>query len=73
MTEITFSGHHSPSQHARPTLAFPLAKKGLEVLREWRRRYRSRQELAQYSYHEREDLPFSDEVDAEIAKPFWKR
>lgn len=73
MTDIAFSGRQSPSHNVTPTLVFALAKKGLEVLREWRRRYRTRQELALFSYHERNDLPFAGDVDMEIAKPFWKR
>ena len=73
MTDIAFSGRHSPSHDATPISVFAPVKKGLEVLREWRRRHRTRQELALYSYHERNDLPFAGDVDAEIAKPFWKR
>jgi uncharacterized protein YjiS (DUF1127 family) len=49
------------------------AKMAVEVVREWRHRYRSRRELALYSYHERNDLWFAAEVDAEIAKPFWRK
>jgi uncharacterized protein YjiS (DUF1127 family) len=49
------------------------ARAAFEVLREWQRRYRSRQELALFSRYERNDLPFSGDVDAEIAKPFWKK
>ena len=43
------------------------------LVREWRHNYRSRQELALYSYQERSDLNFSANVDAEIAKPFWSK
>jgi len=43
------------------------------LIREWWRRYRSRQELALYSYDERRDLGFAANLDAEIAKPFWKK
>ena len=73
MTDITFIGRNG--LHGRPTLSLVVtpAKTAFEVLREWQRRYRSRQELALFSYHERNDLPFPDAVDAEIAKPFWKR
>ena len=49
------------------------ARTAFQVLREWQRRYRSRQELAQFSRHERNDFPFSGDVDAEIVKPFWKK
>ena len=43
------------------------------LVREWRHNYRSRQELALYSFDERRDFGFAGEVDAEIAKPFWKK
>jgi uncharacterized protein YjiS (DUF1127 family) len=42
------------------------------LLREWWRRYRSRQELALYSRHEWNDIGSAANVDAEIDKPFWK-
>jgi uncharacterized protein YjiS (DUF1127 family) len=42
------------------------------TLREWWHNYRSRRELAMLSQLERYDLNFSGDVDAEIAKPFWK-
>ena len=43
------------------------------LVREWRHNYRSRRELASYSFNERCDLNFASEVDVEITKPFWKR
>jgi uncharacterized protein YjiS (DUF1127 family) len=43
------------------------------VVREWRRRARSRAELAMYSQGERADLGYAAELDAEIGKPFWRR
>jgi uncharacterized protein YjiS (DUF1127 family) len=43
------------------------------TLREWRHNFRSRRELAMLSEFERYDLNFSGDVDAEIAKPFWKK
>ena len=43
------------------------------VLKEWRHNYRSRRELAALSRYERHDLSFAGDVDAEIAKPFWKK
>jgi uncharacterized protein YjiS (DUF1127 family) len=43
------------------------------LIREWWHRYRSRRELALYSHYERNDLSFAADVDAEIAKPFWKK
>ena len=46
----------------------------IAVVREWRRRARSRRELASYSYNERSDLGcFAADLDAEIAKPFWQK
>ena len=42
------------------------------VVGEWRRRARSRAELAMYSQHERGDLGYAAELDAEIEKPFWR-
>jgi uncharacterized protein YjiS (DUF1127 family) len=41
-------------------------------IREWRRRCRSRWELASYSFDQRRDFGFAADLDAEIAKPFWK-
>jgi hypothetical protein len=48
MTDITLIGRSG--LHDRPTLSLIVtpAKTTFEVLREWRRRYRSRQELAQF-------------------------
>ena len=48
------------------------AKQVVAMVREWHRRYRSRWELAIYSHHERCDFAHASEIDAEIAKPFWK-
>jgi len=73
MTDIALFGRNG-SYDKRPLfLIVTLATTAFEVLGEWRRRYRTRQELAQYSYRERNDVPFASDVDAEIAKPFWKR
>ena len=43
------------------------------VLREWRQNRRERRELASFFAHERYELSFIGDVDAEIAKPFWKK
>ena len=43
------------------------------LVREWRRNYRSRRELASYSFDQRRDLGFAGDVDMEIAKPFWSK
>ncbi len=50
-----------------------LARAAGVVVSEWRRRSRSRMELASYSYDKRNDLGFAAEVDAEIAKSFWQK
>jgi uncharacterized protein YjiS (DUF1127 family) len=72
MTDIAFISRNG--LHDRPTLSLIVTpvRTAFEVLREWRRRYRSRQELALFSRHERNDFSLSGDVDAEIAKPFWK-
>jgi len=44
-----------------------------EVLLEWRHRYRTRQELAQWSERDLHDLGLSrTDIAAEIDKPFWR-
>lgn len=43
------------------------------VLREWSHNARSRRELAALSERERYDLASMGDVNAEIAKPFWKK
>jgi uncharacterized protein YjiS (DUF1127 family) len=73
MTHIALIGHNGYYDKRPLFLVGVRAKTAFEVLGEWRRRYRTRQELAQYSYHERNDLSVAGDVDAEIAKPFWKR
>ena len=50
-----------------------IVKIAVETMREWRQRYRSRRELAMYSYQERCDLSFFADVDVEISKPFWRQ
>jgi uncharacterized protein YjiS (DUF1127 family) len=42
------------------------------VLKEWRRRSRSRQELARFGTFERRDLGCRFDLGAEIQKPFWQ-
>ena len=56
---------------SNPVLA--LLRRTTGFVREWHRRYRSRAELASYSWHERADLGFAAPLDAEIAKPFWRK
>jgi uncharacterized protein YjiS (DUF1127 family) len=74
MSDIAYPCRSS-SFPKRTTLASitAMSKMVVAVMREWRRRYRSRQELASYSSHERNDLRFAADVDAEISKPFWKK
>lgn len=73
MIDIAFVGRNGSYDKRPLPLIVSLARTAWEVLNEWRRRYRTRQELALYSYHERNDFPFAGNIDAEIAKPFWKR
>jgi uncharacterized protein YjiS (DUF1127 family) len=43
-----------------------------ETLREWRRRIRSRRELAAMSQLDLKDLGYPADVEAEMHKPFWR-
>ena len=43
-----------------------------DVLRQWLRNRRERRELASFSAHDRYEIGFNGDVDAEIAKPFWR-
>lgn len=56
-----------------PTSILAALKIAVAALHEWRRRSRSRYELASYSYNERSDLGFAADLDAEIVKPFWRK
>lgn len=49
-----------------------LGRRLFDTLREWRRRVRSRHELAMLSELDRKDLGYPDGIQAEIAKPFWR-
>ena len=73
MTDIAYSSRSAYSENATLTAILTMAKTAIEVVRRWRHNYRSRRELAMYSHHERNDLSFAADVDAEIAKPFWKK
>ena len=73
MTDIAYSRYSfSPKELTLRTIT-GMSKVALKVIREWQRRYRSRQELALYSYNERNDLSLAVDVDAEISKPFWRK
>jgi uncharacterized protein YjiS (DUF1127 family) len=51
----------------------PAPKRFIEVVLEWRRRARSRSELAALSELELRDIGYPAGVAAEISKPFWRR
>lgn len=51
----------------------PARKRFIEVVLEWRRRMRSRSELAALSDLELKDIGYPAGVAAEIDKPFWRR
>jgi uncharacterized protein YjiS (DUF1127 family) len=70
---FTGTAPHASSFKASAARIATLVESTCATLSEWRHRYRSRRELAQYSRHQRNDLCFSAEVDAEIAKPFWSK
>lgn len=69
---FTQTAHRASIAKAATSRARIIAAAAFATLREWRHNYRSRRELAMYSRHERYDLNFCGDVDAEIAKPFWK-
>lgn len=73
MTDITYRSRSASAENTTLTAILALAKAAVEVIREWRRRSRSRRELAMYSYHERNDLRGAADVDVEIAKSFWQK
>jgi len=73
MTDITYRSRSASAKNTTLTALLTLAKPAVEVMREWRRRSRSRRELAMYSYYERNDLRGAADVDVEIAKSFWQK
>jgi uncharacterized protein YjiS (DUF1127 family) len=72
MTDIAYGSRGASTEKATLDTILALARRTVDVLREWRHRYRSRLELASYSYNERSDLGFAADLDAEIEKPFWR-
>lgn len=70
MTDAALSSRQ-PGTSTLTDILGAYAKSVRAVLREWRRRSRSRWELSNY-YHERNDLGFAPELDAELSKPFWR-
>jgi len=76
MSDTTFfqsTAGHTANATAAGKQLLKLAIAGRAVLREWWHNYCSRRELSLLSHYDRNDLSFSAEADAEIAKPFWKR
>ena len=73
MTDIAYSRYGLFPKEPTLTTITAMSRMALKVMYEWRRRYRSRQELALYSYHERNDLSDAADVEAEILKPFWRQ
>jgi uncharacterized protein YjiS (DUF1127 family) len=71
MTDVAYRCSSPSPKGATLTAITAMAKMAIKVIGEWRHRYRSRRELALYSYHERSDLSFAADVEAEISKPFW--
>jgi len=73
MTDATLASR-SPHQTSTPAnLAGAFVAAIWALLSEWRRRSRSRWELSTYAHHERADLGFGAELDAELTKPFWRK
>ena len=73
MTDVVSHGHDAAREQPTVNSILATLRIVIEVLREWRRRSRSRWELAQYADHERSDLGCAADLDAEIAKPFWRK
>jgi uncharacterized protein YjiS (DUF1127 family) len=73
MTDATLASRSPRHTSTLANLVGAFAASVWALLREWRRRARSRWELSSYSYHERADLGFAAELDAELTKPFWKK
>jgi uncharacterized protein YjiS (DUF1127 family) len=72
MSDTTFPIQNAGHAALLRTLAGTMDGVG-SLVREWWRRYRSRFELSSYSYDQRKEFGFSADVDAEMAKPFWKK
>jgi uncharacterized protein YjiS (DUF1127 family) len=70
---LSRSPFHASRMAALDKAIRAMAASACALVREWRRRSRSRRELALYSPEERSDLGFAADLDAEIAKPFWTK
>jgi uncharacterized protein YjiS (DUF1127 family) len=73
MTDTAYSSHSGSSENSVLNVILAMARTVMDVARRWHHNYRSRRELALYSYQDRNDLSFAAELDAEIAKPFWRK
>ena len=73
MSVVTSDNCSAGSKNSPLHIVLATTRTAAETLRKWRHNYRSRRELASYSYSERSDLSLLTEVDAEICKPFWKK
>jgi uncharacterized protein YjiS (DUF1127 family) len=51
----------------------PLWDSLFEIILEWKRRARSRRELARLSYLDIKDIGYPATVEAEKTKPFWRK
>jgi uncharacterized protein YjiS (DUF1127 family) len=58
----------SRSQHRARALVNDICA----LVAQWRRRGRSRRELASLSIYQRQDIPNNCDIEAEIHKPFWQ-
>lgn len=67
---------HSVSSYdnvfAKPRLSGSLVARLIAILFEWRRRTKSRRELAMLSDLDLRDIGYPAQVAAEKAKPFWR-
>jgi len=72
MSDITFSRRAVPATLSMRNAIVEAGTTIGRVARQWLHNYRSRRELATYSRHERADLNFAAEADAELIKPFWE-
>jgi uncharacterized protein YjiS (DUF1127 family) len=73
MTDVACTNRSACTAAPMSTSFLAALKVAVAVVQDWRRRYRSRYELASYSQNERRDLGFAADLDAEIAKPFWRK
>ena len=73
MTDATLASRSPHHVSMLANLAGAFAASMWALLREWHHRSRSRWELSTYAYHERADLGFAAELNAELTKPFWRK